>query len=65
MAGLPNAGPLADSILSTYLPNLLGLNGGATKKTPEQTFGGFPGERERARTVAGRSPVLSRWMHGN
>ena len=64
MAGLPNAGPLGESILSTYLPNLLGLAGGATKKTPEQVFGRFQEERDKARSVAARSPLLSRWIEG-
>ena len=62
MAALPNAGPLADSILSTYLPNLLGLNGGISRKTPQQVFSAFPGEREKARSVAGRSSILNGWI---
>jgi len=65
MAALPNAGPLRESILSTYLPNLLGLNGGISRKTPEQVFGAFPGEREKARPVARSSPALSQWIGAN
>jgi hypothetical protein len=65
VAGLPNAGSLADSILSTYLPNLLGLTSGATKKTPEQVFGAFPEERENARAVAARSEILTKWLEGH
>lgn len=65
MAEIPNAGPLADSILSTYLPNLLGLNGGISRKTPQQVFAAFPAEREKARAAVRGSRPLSQWIDGN
>jgi hypothetical protein len=48
---LPEAAPLHDDLLKTYLPNLLGLEGGATKKRAESIFRRFPGEREQAERV--------------
>jgi hypothetical protein len=48
IAMLPDAAPLRPDLLTNYLPNLLGLEGGATRKVADSVFLGFPGERERA-----------------
>ena len=62
VAGMQDAGALGDSMLSTYLPNLLGLNGGVSRKTPQQVFARFAQDRERARAAAGRSALLTQWI---
>jgi hypothetical protein len=43
---LPSEGSLQQNLLGTYLPNLLGLEGGATKKAARDVFAEHPDERK-------------------
>ena len=48
--------PLASQLVNTYLPNLLGLEGGASQKSPEMIFSNDEDERARAREALKRQP---------
>jgi hypothetical protein len=48
LLALPEASALANNLVGTYLPNLLGLEGGATAKTASETFRRFPEEQAKA-----------------
>jgi hypothetical protein len=64
----PEASKQHDNIIKPFLPNLLGLSGGATKRTPDEIFVDFPGERPKAlqsiREYQGAVPVadLVAWL---
>ena len=62
IVSMPDAGALRESMLSTYLPNLLGLNDGISRKTPQQVFAHFPQDRARAHTAVSVSPLLNQWF---
>ncbi len=62
VASLKQAEGFRDAILSTYLPNLLGLSGGLSPKTANQVFQDFPGDRLTAREQAARWPLLMKWL---
>jgi hypothetical protein len=62
--------PLATQLVDTYLPNLLGLSGRATRKGPRAIFGDDAAARARAREAllrrapsAGRAALLA-WIEG-
>lgn len=42
-------GPVSSPIVGTYLPNLLGLDGGATRRIAGEIFRRFPDDRSKAR----------------
>lgn len=48
LLALPEASDMHDNLVETYIPNVLGLVGGATKTTAAQVFAGDP----KARTAA-------------
>jgi hypothetical protein len=66
----PEGADTRDNILSVYLPNLIGLTGGATRRSAEEVFHDFPGEREKIRQMlapyAGEaaSAKLTAWLQG-
>lgn len=48
---IDQAAPLRDNILETFLPNLLGLPGGAAQITVDEVFRNHPDERRRAESL--------------
>jgi hypothetical protein len=64
MAALPDSAALAEALVGTYLPNLLGVTGGISRKSATDLFAAFPGDRQTVSTVAARSPELSSWISG-
>ncbi|APR87763.1 hypothetical protein A7982_13112 [Minicystis rosea] len=50
LVALPEAARLHDNLVSTYLPNLLGL-GSADARRPEDVFHDLPADRAKARTA--------------
>lgn len=51
LIALPQASALHNNIISVYLPNLLGLSGGATRKKAEDLFQEIPGERQKLERI--------------
>ena len=62
VAALTQAENFRDTVLSTFLPNLLGLTGGLSRKTADQVFQHFPEDRAKAREPASRSELLMNWL---
>lgn len=62
IAALKQAQDFRDVILSTLLPNLLGLTGGLSHKTANQVFQDFPGDRTKARAQASGYELLRLWL---
>jgi hypothetical protein len=62
VAALKQAEDFRDAILSTYLPNLVGLSGGLSPKSANQVFQNFPGDRLTAREQAAGRPLLMKWL---
>jgi hypothetical protein len=60
------AAPLRDNILETFLPNLLGLPGGAAQVTVDEVFRDHPDERRRAeslvRELQPAAQALIQWL---
>lgn len=56
VVALPHAAPLHDNLLQNYLPNLLGLEGGGTRKSAGETFAGQPEQRKFCETILGGYP---------
>jgi hypothetical protein len=61
LLNMPEAEKLHDNLVGTYLPNLLGLNGGVSLRRPSDVFRQQPTEREKAeratRSYKGQQPV--------
>jgi hypothetical protein len=55
-------GNLRHALLSTFLPNLLGLKGGAPTKTADQVFRQYPADRDTARSIPDLPESLSSWL---
>lgn len=51
LIALPQASALHNNIISVFLPNLLGLRGGATRKKAEALFQEIPVERQKAERI--------------
>ncbi len=51
LIGLPQAAPLAGNLIGVYLPNLLGLRGGAPRQRASDLFQDAPKERQRAAQI--------------
>jgi len=61
----PDAGPLREDLISTLLPNLVGLKGGARKQTAADVFRDFPADREKAEQIltADTAPAAAYLLH--
>lgn len=63
---IDQAAPLRDNILETFLPNLLGLPGGAPQVKADEVFRGLPEERQRAesllRELQPTAQALIQWL---
>jgi hypothetical protein len=53
-----------ETLLSTFLPNLLGLTGGLSRKTADQVFRTYPEDRARAGASSRGSALLTNWLNG-
>jgi hypothetical protein len=48
IVALPDAANLRENLLQTYLPNLVGLEGGARSKSADEVFAAYPRDRDDA-----------------
>ena len=62
IAALTQEQDFRDVLLSTLLPNLLGLTGGLSHKTANQVFQDFPEDRTKARVQARGYEPLKSWL---
>jgi hypothetical protein len=65
--GMPAASGIHDNILQVFLPNVVGISGGAAKRKASDLFRDAPAERERAERIlaAYRGPAaqaVSQWL---